>query len=77
MERYWITILRKREAFRRAFAGFDAERVARFGEPDVERLLTDASIVRNQAKIRAAIGNARQVVALREEGPGLAGFLLD
>ena len=55
----WLTILRKREGYRRLFAGFDAEKVARFGERDVERLLGDASIVRNRAKIEAAIGNAR------------------
>src|SRR4051794_7971789 len=55
----WLTILRKREAFRRAFAGFRIERVARFGEEDVERLLGDASIVRNRQKIEAAIANAR------------------
>lgn len=54
----WITILRKREAFRRAFAGFEPERVAAFGPADVERLLGDTGIVRNRAKIEAAIGNA-------------------
>jgi len=62
----WITILRKREAFRAAFAGFDPEVVARYGERDVERLLADVGIVRNRAKIEAAIGNARATVALRE-----------
>jgi DNA-3-methyladenine glycosylase I len=61
----WSTILAKREAFRRAFAGFDPEAVARFGVRDVARLLDDASIVRNRAKIEAAIANARAVVALR------------
>jgi DNA-3-methyladenine glycosylase I len=55
----WITILRKREGFRRAFAGFDIARVAAFGEADVARLLADASIVRNRQKIEAAIANAR------------------
>jgi DNA-3-methyladenine glycosylase I len=55
----WITILRKRSAFREAFAGFDVERVAAFGEGDVERLMADAGIVRNRAKIEAAIANAR------------------
>src|SRR5579863_10773120 len=65
----WLTILRKREAFRRAFAGFDFERVARFGERDVARLLADASIVRHRGKIEAVIGNARRAVELvREEG---------
>ena len=62
----WITILRKREAFRAGFAGFDPERVARFGERDVERLLGDAGIVRHRGKIEAAIANARATVALRE-----------
>jgi DNA-3-methyladenine glycosylase I len=55
----WLTILRKREAFRAAFAGFDIASVARFGERDVERLMGDAGIVRNRAKIDAAIANAR------------------
>jgi DNA-3-methyladenine glycosylase I len=55
----WLTILRKREAFRAAFAGFEIAAVARFGERDVERLLGDAGIVRNRAKIEAAIANAR------------------
>lgn len=58
----WITVLRKRQAFRNAFAGFDPERVASFGEPDVQRLLADPAIVRNRAKIAAAIGNARAVL---------------
>jgi DNA-3-methyladenine glycosylase I len=62
----WLTILRKREGFRRAFAGFDVEKVARFGERDVERLLADASIVRHGGKIEAAIANARAAVALDE-----------
>lgn len=55
----WITILRKREGFRAAFAGFDPEVVARFGEQDIERLMADTAIVRNRAKIEAAIANAR------------------
>ena len=62
----WLTILRKREAFRTAFAGFDPERVAKFGERDVERLLGDAGIVRHRGKIEAAIANARATLALRE-----------
>jgi DNA-3-methyladenine glycosylase I len=57
----WITILRKREAFRRAFAGFDPALVAEFGPDDVARLMSDAGIVRNRAKIDAAINNARAV----------------
>ena len=60
----WLTILRKREGFRAAFAGFDIESVARFGPDDVARLLGDARIVRNRAKIAAAIGNARAALAL-------------
>jgi len=60
----WITILRKREAFRAAFAGFSIEKVARFGEADVERLLADPGIVRNRAKIEAAITNARAAAEL-------------
>ena len=64
----WITILRKREAFRAAFAGFDVDAVAAFGPGGEERLLADAGIVRNRAKIRAAVANARAVVRLREEG---------
>src|ERR1700744_583889 len=55
----WLTILRKRESFRAAFAGFEIERVAAFGEQDVARLMADAGIVRNRAKIDAAIANAR------------------
>lgn len=64
----WLTILRKREGFRAAFAGFDAETVATFGESDFERLMADASIVRNRLKIRAAITNAQAVVRLRDLG---------
>jgi DNA-3-methyladenine glycosylase I len=67
----WLTILRKREAFRRAFAGFDPERVARFGPRDVERLLADATIVRHRGKIEAAVANARGVLRLRELGTPL------
>ena len=62
----WLTILRKRENFRKAFAGFDLEAVAAFGEDDVARLLADAGIVRNRAKIRAAINNARAALELKE-----------
>lgn len=63
----WITILRKREGFRRAFAGFDPEVVAGFGEDDRARLLADAGIVRNAAKVDAAIANARVVADLGED----------
>ena len=62
----WITILRKRDAFREVFAGFDPEAVARYTEDDVARLLGDARIVRNRAKIDAVIGNARAVLALED-----------
>lgn len=62
----WLTILRKRDGFRAAFADFDPERVAAFGESDVLRLLQDTAIVRNRAKIEATIGNARALVALDE-----------
>jgi DNA-3-methyladenine glycosylase I len=62
----WITILRKREAFREAFAGFDPERVAEFGEADHARLMADAGIVRNRLKIEATIANARAILALRK-----------
>ena len=67
----WLTILRKRESFRAAFAGFDPDTVARFTERDVERLLGDAGIVRHRGKIEAAIANARGVLALREAGTPL------
>jgi len=67
----WLTILRKRPGFRRAFDGFDFERVAAYGEGDVERLLADASIVRNRAKIVGTIRNAGAVVALHTEGETL------
>jgi DNA-3-methyladenine glycosylase I len=60
----WLTILRKREAFRAAFANFEIERVAAFGEDDVARLMADAGIVRNRAKVDATIANARAVAAL-------------
>lgn len=64
----WITVLRKRPAFRAAFAGFDPELVARFDEADVARLLADAGIVRNRAKIGATVANARALLALAESG---------
>jgi DNA-3-methyladenine glycosylase I len=70
----WLTILRKREAFRRAFAGFDFEKVARFDERDVERLLGDASIVRHRGKIEAVINNAQRACELVEQEGSLATF---
>ncbi len=71
----WITILRKREGFRRAFAGFDPEAVARFGEAEVARLLADPGIVRSRAKIEATVGNARAYLAMREAGDDFAGWV--
>lgn len=71
----WLTILRKREAFRAAFAGFDPDVVAGYGDEDVERLLGDPGIVRHRAKIAAAIANAKATVALRAEGRSLAGLV--
>jgi DNA-3-methyladenine glycosylase I len=71
----WITILRKREAFRRAFRGFEIDRVARMGERDVARLLQDAGIVRHRGKIEAAIANARAARAIRGELGSLAAFV--
>ena len=68
----WLTILRKREGFRRAFAGFDIDAVAAFGDADVERLMADAAIVRNRAKIDAAIVNARAAQRMGEAGESLA-----
>jgi len=67
----WITVLRKRPAFRVAFADFDAEVVAEYGDEDVARLMADASIVRNRAKIEAAIANARALRALHAAGGSL------
>lgn len=71
----WLTILRKRERFRRAFAGFDVARVARFTPATVERLRRDAGIVRHRGKIEATIGNARRALALPEEAGSLAAFV--
>ena len=71
----WLTILRKREAFRRAFAGFDFHVVAGFGENDVARLLDDASIVRHRGKIEAVINNAGRAVEVVSECGSLAGFV--
>jgi DNA-3-methyladenine glycosylase I len=71
----WITILRKRDAFRRAFDGFDAEVVAGYGDAEVARLMADAGIVRNRAKVDATIANARAVGALHEAGETLVEVL--
>jgi DNA-3-methyladenine glycosylase I len=71
----WITILRKRESFRAAFARFDPAVVAGYGDADVERLMGDAGIVRNRAKIEATIANARATLALHEAGETLDALL--
>jgi DNA-3-methyladenine glycosylase I len=71
----WLTILRKRPAFRRAFAGFEFERIARFGEADVARLLADAGIVRHRGKIEAAINNARRAVELVQAEGSVAHYV--
>jgi DNA-3-methyladenine glycosylase I len=68
----WLTILRKRDAFRQAFAGFELERVARFTERDVDRLLADARIVRHRGKIEAVINNARRALELTEAEGSIA-----
>jgi DNA-3-methyladenine glycosylase I len=71
----WLTILRKREHFREVFAGFDPAAVARFGDPEVDRLLADPGIVRNRAKIEATINNARRYAELSEETGSLAAYV--
>ncbi len=71
----WLTILRKRENFRRAFAGFDPAQVAAFGPADVERLLGDAGIVRHRGKVEATIGNAGRALDLIDEAGSIAAFL--
>jgi DNA-3-methyladenine glycosylase I len=71
----WLTILRKREAFRRAFAGFDFRQLARFDERDVARLLGDASIVRHRGKIESTVNNARRAEELVEAEGSLAAFV--
>ena len=71
----WITILRKREAFRRAFKGFDPTKIARFGEREIKRLLADESIVRHRGKIEATINNARVTLAMQSERDSLANLI--
>ncbi|WP_263365470.1 DNA-3-methyladenine glycosylase I [Edaphobacter bradus] len=71
----WLTILRKREAFREAFHGFDPEAVARMSEADVKRLLADSGIVRSRAKIEATIGGARAYLKMRDEGEDFSVFV--
>lgn len=71
----WLTILRKRESFRRAFAGFEPKAIARFGATDIERLLGDAGIVRHRGKIASVINNAARALELQAEAGSLAAFL--
>ena len=71
----WITILKRRNGYRRAFEGFDPERIARYGEADVARLLADEGIIRNRAKVEATIKNARAYLALVETAGSLDAFL--
>jgi DNA-3-methyladenine glycosylase I len=71
----WLTILRKRENFRAAFAGFDFEQVARFGERDVQRLLADAGIIRHRGKIEATINNAQRALELVEAEGSIADYV--
>ncbi len=71
----WLTILKKRESYRKAFDAFDFEHIARYGRQDVARLLKDASIVRNRLKIEAAVKNARGVLSIRKEYGSLDAFL--
>jgi DNA-3-methyladenine glycosylase I len=71
----WLTILRKRPAFREAFAGFEIDAVARFGARDIRRLMGDAGIVRNRLKIEATIANAKAAAALRADGGSLAALV--
>jgi len=71
----WATILRKREGYRRAFAGFDPSAVARLGPQDIERLLADPGIVRNRSKVESAVTNARATLAVQEELGSLAAYL--
>jgi DNA-3-methyladenine glycosylase I len=70
----WITVLRKRENFRRAFAGFDIDRVARFTGRDVNRLLKDEGIIRHRGKIESTINNAQRAIEIRDEFASLANY---
>jgi len=71
----WLTILRRRDAFRAAFQGFDPELVARFGAAEVARLLADPGIIRSRSKIEATVGNARAYLAMQDAGEDFAGFV--
>lgn len=71
----WLTILKKRDAFRQAFEGFDPARVAAFDSHDIERLMADAGIIRSRAKIEATIGNARAYLAMQQAGEDFSEFI--
>lgn len=71
----WITILKRREGYRQAFANFDVEKVAAFTEADVERLMNDAGIIRNRLKVNAAINNARLFIAIQKEFGSFANYM--
>ena len=71
----WLTILRKRENFRRAFDNFDPEKVARYGEPKIQELLTDAGIIRNRLKVRAAVSNARAFLKVQQEWGSFSNYM--
>jgi DNA-3-methyladenine glycosylase I len=73
----WITILRKRENFRRAFDGFEPEKIARYRPAKIEKLMQDAGIIRNRAKIEGAIGSARAYLDIMNKGPGFSALLWD
>jgi DNA-3-methyladenine glycosylase I len=73
----WITILKRREGYRAAFDAFDEDKIARWTERDVERLLQDSRIIRNRRKVESAIQNARGVLAMRDEGLSLSDFFWD
>ena len=73
----WITILRRRDGFRRAFRGFEPEIIARFGEAEVAALMADPGIIRNRAKIVGTVRSARAYLAIQERGPGFSAFLWD
>lgn len=73
----WLTILRRREGYRRAFAGFDAQKVARFGERETARLLADSGIIRNRLKVKSAINNARRFLEVVEEKGSFSSFMWD
>lgn len=71
----WTTVLRKRENFRKAFHGFNPEKIARYGEKDVQRLMQDTGIIRNKLKIQASVTNAQHYLRLMEKGEGFSRFL--